>query len=138
MNYFTTIRKHSRGGRHRWVARLIYKDEATGEKKEKAKSANSQSEARRKEKELERDFLAGGQVAVESYEMSVGALLDHCLRTRYYEAEYDSEGRKKGGVRGKDTVDSHIKTIAGFFGAVKDREGPEGVYVGGMRVREIR
>lgn len=138
MKYFTSTRKRRRGGRQEWIARLVYKDEATGVKKEKSKSAGSQAEAKRIEKELEREFLAGGQIAVESHEMSIGALLEHCLKTRYYEAEYDSEGRKKGGVRGKDTIDSHIKTLAGFFGAVKDKEGPEGVYVGGMRVREIR
>jgi len=138
MKYFTSTRKRRRGGRQEWIARLVYKDEATGAKKEKSKSAGSQSEARRMVKDLEKEFLAGGQVAVESHEMSIGALLEHCLKTRYYKAEYDSEGRKKGGVRGKDTIDSHIKAIAGFFGAVKDKEGPEGVYVGGMRVREIR
>lgn len=135
MKYFTSTRKRRRGGRQEWIARLVYKDEATGAKKEKSKSAGSQAEAKRIEKDLEREFLAGGQIALESHEMSFGALLEHCLKTRYYEAEYDSEGRKKGGVRGKDTIDSHIKTLAEFLGAVKDAEG---VYAGGMRLREIR
>jgi hypothetical protein len=60
------------------------------------------------------------------------------LKTRYYTAEYDEEGRKKGGIRGTNTIQSQIKILAEFFGAVKDEEDPEGIYVGGMKLREIR
>ncbi len=64
--------------------------------------------------------------------MTFGSLLGHCLKTRYYTAEYDEEGRKKGGIRGTNTIESQIKILAEFFGAVKDEEDPEGVYVGGI------
>ena len=65
MQYFTTVRKRRRAGRQEWTARLIYKDEVTGLRKEKSRSAESQSQAKRLEKELEDEFLAGGQITVE-------------------------------------------------------------------------
>lgn len=69
--------------------------------------------------------------------MTIGVLLEHCLKTRYYEPVYDGEGRKKGGVRSFKTVESHIKTIAAFFRSVKQGEGKEAEYIGGMKVCEI-
>lgn len=30
MKYFTRTRKRRRGGRQEWIARLVYKDDATG------------------------------------------------------------------------------------------------------------
>lgn len=41
MKYFTTVRKRRRGARVEWTARLIYKDQVTGKRKERSKSAAS-------------------------------------------------------------------------------------------------
>ena len=65
--------------------------------------------------------------------MTIGELLEHCLKTRYYEPIYDGQGRKKGGVRSYKTVECHIKTIAAFLGSVNQGEGEDEKYVGGGR-----
>lgn len=122
MQYFTTVRKRRRGGRREWMARLIYKDEVTGLRKEKSKSAQSQSEAKRMEKELEDDFLAGGQTTVESDEMTFEELAKHCQETKYCAAEYDEEGRKLFGVRDTTVYDAHFKHFKSFFGKMKIRD----------------
>ena len=53
--------------------------------------------------------------------MTFAELAKHCKETRYCEAQYDSEGRKIIGVRGKDTIDSHIKALEEYFGPDKLR-----------------
>jgi len=137
MRYYTYIRKRKNRGRQEWLARLIWEDEATNEGGEMCRSAESRSEAQRKLKSLEQKFLAGGKAVIEAQGMTIGALLEHCLKTRYYEPVYDGEGRKKGGVRSFKTVESHIKVIAAFFRSVKQGEGEEAEYVGGMKLRDI-
>ena len=47
--------------------------------------------------------------------MTFAELAKHCKETRYCEAQFDSEGRKIIGVRGKDTIDSHIKALEDVF-----------------------
>jgi integrase len=107
----------------------MYLDAGTGNRKEKSKSASSSAEAKRLVKELETEFQVGGQIAVESHEMTFANLVEHCKGTRYCEAQFDSEGRKIMGVRGKATVESHIKALEGFFGVTKLRE----IKVGNLR-----
>jgi hypothetical protein len=58
---------------------------------------------------MEEEFELGGQTAVESDPLTFADLAKHCKKTRYCEVQFDSEGRKIVGVRGKSTVDSHIK-----------------------------
>jgi len=58
---------------------------------------------------MEEEFELGGQTAVESDLPTLADLAKHFKETRYCEAQFDSEGRKIVGVRGKSTVDSHIK-----------------------------
>src|SRR5712664_3768769 len=124
MEYSTSFRKRKRleGSKTEYIARLLYKDAATGRRKERSQSASSPSEAKRILLELVKEFVGGGQVAVESHEMTFAALVKHCEETRYCEAEFDAEGRKLFGVRGKDTVESHIKPLKAFFGSVKLRD----------------
>ena len=114
MRYRTYIRKRKSRGRQEWLARLIWEDVATQESGEMCRSAESRSEAQRKLKSLENPFLAGGKAVVQAQGMTIGELLEHCLKTRYYEPIYDGQGRKKGGVRSYKTVECHIKTIAAF------------------------
>lgn len=129
LNYTTAISKRRRGKTVEYIARLMYKDAATGRRKEKSKSGSSPSEARRILKDLENEFASGGQVALESHEMTFEALVEHCNKTRYCKAEFDSEGRKLFGVRGKQTVDTQIKALKAFFGGIKLRE---------LRVADLR
>jgi hypothetical protein len=95
MRYYTYIRKRKNRDRQEWLARLIWEDEATNEGGEMCRSAEPRSEAQRKLKSLEHKFLAGGKAVVEAQGMAIGALLEHCLKTRYYEPAYDGEGRKR-------------------------------------------
>jgi hypothetical protein len=119
MAYRTYIRRRKNRGRQEWIARLIYQDEVTGADRELSKSAKSRSEAQLELTSLENKFLAGGVVSIQSNSITMGELLDHCLKTRYYEPIYDGEGRKKGGVRGFKTIESHIKGIAAFLALLR-------------------
>ena len=92
-----------------YLARLRYYDAESGARKEKSRSAPTISEAKRCVREMEEEFELGGQTAVESDLLTFADLVKHCKETRYCEAQFDSEGRKIVGVRGKSTVDSHIK-----------------------------
>ena len=122
MDYTTAISKRRRHQKVEYLARLMYHDEETGARKEKSRSAPSISEAKRCLKDLEDEFESGGQQAVETDQMTFAELAKHCKETRYCEAQYDSEGRKIIGVRGKDTIDSHIKALEEYFGSDKLRD----------------
>ncbi len=122
MDYTTAISKRRRHQKVEYLARLMYRDEETGARKEKSRSAPSISEAKRCLKDLEDEFESGGQQAVETDQMTFAELAKHCKETRYCEAQYDSEGRKIIGVRGKDTIDSHIKALEEYFGSDKLRD----------------
>ncbi len=80
MNYSTAISKRRRAKKLEYLARLVYRDATTGKRKERSKSASSLSEAKRILKELEDEFRAGGQTAVESHEMTFPDLVKHCRR----------------------------------------------------------
>lgn len=122
MEYSTVISKKRRHKKVEYLARLRYRDAETGARKEKSKSAPSISEAKRRLRELEEEFELGGQRAVESDLLTFADLVKHCKETRYCEAQYDSEGRKIMGVRGKDTIEAHIKALEDFFGTIKLRD----------------
>jgi len=70
MKYSTAISERSGSKRTTYIARLTYKDEATGLRKEKSKSASSYAEARRALRKLEDQFLSGGQTTIESDAMT--------------------------------------------------------------------
>src|SRR6266404_9154857 len=122
MDYTTAISKRRRHQKVEYLARLMYRDEETGARKEKSRSAPSISEAKRCLKDLEDEFESGGQQAVETDQMTFAELANHRKETRYCEAQFDIEGRKIIGVRGKDTIDSHIKALEEYFGSDKLRE----------------
>jgi integrase len=122
MNYTTSIFKRRRHHKVEYLARLRYYDAETGARKEKSRSAPTISEAKRCMRDLEDEFENGGQQAVETDQMTFADLAKHCKETRYCEAQFDSEGRKIIGVRGKDTIDSHIKTLEEYFGSDKLRD----------------
>jgi len=122
MDYTTAISKRRRHQKVEYLARLMYRDRETGVRKEKSRTAHSLSEAKRCLKDLEDEFEAGGQRVVESDHMTFADLATLCKETRYCEAQFDSEGRKIIGVRGKDTIDSHIKALEDYFGSIRLRD----------------
>jgi integrase len=122
MNYTTSIFKRRRHNKVEYLARLRYYDEKSRIRKEKSKSALTISEAKRLLRDMEDEFESGGQTAMESDHMTFAELAKHCKETRYCEAQFDSEGRKIIGVRGKDTIDSHIKALEDYFGSDKLRD----------------
>ena len=61
MRYCTYIRNRKSRGRQEWLAGLIWEDVATHESGEMCRSAESRSEAQRKLKLLENQFLAGAR-----------------------------------------------------------------------------
>ena len=122
MDYTTTISKRRRHNKVEYLARLRYYDAESGARKEKSRSAPTISEAKRLLRDMEDEFESGGQTAMESDQMTFAELAKHCKETRYCEAQFDSEGRKIIGVRGKDTIDSHIKALEEYFGSDKLRE----------------
>jgi len=77
MRYRTYIRKRKSRGRQEWLARLIWEDLATQEGGEMCRSVESRSEAQRKLKSLENQFLAGGKALVQAQGMTIGELLEH-------------------------------------------------------------
>lgn len=58
MRYRTFIRKRKSRGREEWLAHLMWEDVATQESGQMCRSAESRSEAQRKDKSLENQFLA--------------------------------------------------------------------------------
>jgi hypothetical protein len=122
MDYTTAISRRRRHQKVEYLARLMYRERRPEREKKSLEQPPLFSEAKRCLKDLEDEFESGGQQAVETDQMTFAELAKHCKETRYCEAQYDSEGRKIIGVRGKDTVDSHIKALEEYFGPDKLRD----------------
>lgn len=122
MKYFTTIRKRRRGARVEWTARLIYKDQITGKRKELSKSAPSRWEARLIEGELRDEFMVGGEAMVKSRDMTFAQLATHFQDTEYCKALYDVEGRKLREAIDSDAYDAQFVRFNEFFGKMKVRD----------------
>ena len=122
MKYFTTVRKRRRGARVEWTARLIYKDQLTGQRKERSKSAGSRWEAMLLEGELRDEFRIGGQAMVESRDMTFAQLAKHFQETEDCKALYDVEGRKLRAVIDSDAYDKQVMRFNEFFGKMRVRD----------------
>jgi hypothetical protein len=92
MKFFTAVRKRRRGARLEWTARLIYKDQITGKRKELSKSAPSRWEAMLLEGEFRNEFIAGGQAMMKSRDMTFAQLARHFQDAEGCKALYDVEG----------------------------------------------
>ena len=92
MDYFTTVRKRRRGARLEWMARLIYKDQTTGKRKERSKSARTRREAILLEMALRHEFLAEVRPIEDSGDISFAQLAKHFQETEGCKALYDVEG----------------------------------------------
>lgn len=122
MKYFTTVRKRRRGARVEWTARLIYKDQITGKRKELSKSAPSRWEAMLIEGELRDEFKAGGEAMVKSRDMTFAQLATHFQDTENCKALYDVEGCKLREVIDIDAYDQQFMRFNEFFGQMKVRD----------------
>src|ERR1051326_117059 len=121
MKYSATVTKRKRGKTTEYKARLQYYDEnpQTGRivRREKTRSASNPSEAKRKLKILEDEFLAGGSELLDAHRMTFAELAEHSKKTRYCAAVYDGRGRKMFGVRNPQNAASIIKRLVSYFGA---------------------
>ncbi|CAN5643927.1 hypothetical protein BH20ACI3_BH20ACI3_32940 [soil metagenome] len=66
MKYSTAVTKRRRRGRLEYIAVLAYYDDH-GKRKWKHRSAPSFSEAKRVSREMENEYLIGGEIALQSH-----------------------------------------------------------------------
>ena len=88
MNYTTAASVRLRGWKSVDIAHLMYMDRVAGRCKEKSKSPRSRADAKRLIKELEEQFTARGQPALESHDMTIADLAKRCKAVKYFAAQY--------------------------------------------------
>ena len=113
MRYSSSITRRKRRGRTEYVAVLSYYDE-NGKRQQKHRTACTSGEAKRLRQALENEYLEGGEIAVQSDEMTFEQLAKHCQETKYCEAEYDDAGNKLFGVRDTSVYEAHLKHFKEF------------------------
>lgn len=128
MRYSSNVTRRHRRGRTEYVAVLNYYDHG-GKRRQKRRTANSLSDAKRITRELEDEYIEGGEVALYSDDLTFEDLASHCQQTKYCEAEYDEAGNKLFGVRDTSVYEAHLKHFKEFFGKVKVRD----IRVGNLR-----
>lgn len=117
-NYYVTVRKKRRATKIEYMALLICPDPVTGVRRQLSKKASNFLEAKRIATALENKYLAEFDSVISWQPMTLSGLVEHCKRTRYCEPQYDSQGRKLIGVRGKRTLDGHMMRLEAFFGNI--------------------
>jgi len=128
VRYSSSITRRKRRGRTEYVAVLSYYDE-NGKRQQKHRTACTSGEAKRLRQALENEYLEGGEIAVQSDEMTFEQLAKHCQETKYCEAEYDDAGNKLFGVRDTSVYEAHLKHFKEFFGRIRLRD----IKVGNLR-----
>ena len=121
MRYSSSITRRKRRSRTEYIAVLNYYDES-GQRRQKRRTSFSSSEAKRIARELEDEYLEGGEVALYSDDLTFEQLADHCQKTKYCEAEYDESGNKLFGVRDTSVYEAHLKHFKEFFGKIRVRD----------------
>ena len=121
MRYSSSITRRKRRSRTEYIAVLNYYDES-GQRRQKRRTSFSSSEAKRIARELEDEYLEGGEVALYSDNLTFEQLADHCQKTKYCEAEYDESGNKLFGVRDTSVYEAHLKHFKEFFGKIRVRD----------------
>ena len=121
MQYSSSITRRKRRGRTEYVAVLSYYDES-GRHRQKRRTTFSPGEAKRLARDLEDEYLEGGEVALYSDNLTFEDLANHCQQTKYCEAEYDESGNKLFGVRDTSVYDAHLKHFKEFFGKIRVRD----------------
>jgi len=128
VRYSSSITRRKRRGRTEYVAVLSFYDE-TGQRQQKRRTSFTSSEAKRIARELEDEYLEGGEAALYSDDLTFEDVANHCKQTKYCEAEYDEAGNKLFGVRDTSVYDAHLKHFKAFFGRIKVRD----IRVGNLR-----
>jgi len=121
VRYSSSITRRKRRSRTEYIAVLNYYDES-GQRRQKRRTSFSSSEAKRIARELEDEYLEGGEVALYSDNLTFEQLADHCQKTKYCEAEYDESGNKLFGVRDTSVYEAHLKHFKEFFGKIRVRD----------------
>ena len=91
MRYSSSITRRKRRGRTEYIAVLNYYDQS-GQRRQKRRTSFSSSEAKQLARELEDEYLEGGEVALYSDNLTFEQLADHCQQTKYCEAEKQISG----------------------------------------------
>jgi integrase len=128
VRYSSSISRRKRRGRTEYIAVLSYYDE-NGQRRQKRRTAFTSSEAKRLARELEDEYVEGGEVALYSDDLTFDQLADHCQQTKYCEAEYDESGNKLFGVRDTSVYEAHLKHFKEFFRRIRVRD----IRVGNLR-----
>jgi hypothetical protein len=118
VRYSSSITHRKRRGRTEYVAVLSYYDQ-NGKRCQKQKTSFSSSEAKRRARELEDEYVEGGEAALHSDDLTFEALADHCQQTKYCEAEYDESGNKLFGVK-TPVFTKHMSSTSKSFSATFD------------------
>lgn len=113
MRYSSCVTRRQRRGRSEYVAVLSYYDH-NGKRRQKRRTAYSHSDAKRIRRELEDEYLSGGEVALFSDNLTFEDLATHCQQTKYCQAEYDDAGNKLFGVRDTSVYEAHLKHFRGL------------------------
>ena len=81
MRYSSSISPRKRRGRTEYIAVVSYYDES-GERQQKRKTAFSSSEAKRLARDLENEYLEGGEEALYSDDLTFADLASHCQQNK--------------------------------------------------------
>jgi hypothetical protein len=121
VRYSSSITRRKRRGRTEYIAVLNYYDQSS-QRRQKRRTSFSSSEAKRLARELEDEYLEGGEVALYSDNLTFEQLADHCQQTKYCDAEFDESGNKLFGVRDTSVYEAHLKHFKEFFGKIRVRD----------------
>lgn len=99
---------------NRWFARLTYTD-ATGQRRNVKRRADSSSEARARLRELRSEIENHGTKSLQSSRMTFNDLSNHYEENYLREAEY-IDGRKVAGLRSVETPIYHLKVLRQYLG----------------------
>src|SRR5258705_1101431 len=89
VRYSSCVTRRQRRGRTEYVAVLSDYDHS-GKRRQKRLTAYSFSEAKRIKRELEDEYLSGGEVALFSDNLTFEDLVTHCQQTKYCKVASDS------------------------------------------------
>jgi len=121
MKFSSGVTKRKSRGKQEYVAWLAYYD-VDGRRRWKYRSAPSPSKAKEFVRDLEKQFIEGGEMAIQSDAMTFAELADHCQTEKYCKAVFDAEGRKVSGVSDTSVYEAHLKHFKAFFGKMRLRD----------------
>ena len=112
---FIVKKKNRTTGKTELYARFQYTDTA-GIRKEKMRRAENKSHGERILEDLRREYQDNGASSLDSHGMTFENLANYCISNYFCEAQYDTEGRKVAGVRGRAEALGLLKPLIERFG----------------------